>query len=129
MARSAWQIVRHGYEPLKQAIAGGQYDYPKGLFWGGNRLEEGSEKLIKVLPGLLDGVQDILWIDVHSGLGAYGELTYLLEASTESALHQRLSAQFGARFRRGINKVGSPTPYVVASLQRLRNCLATDSPC
>ena len=97
LARSAWQIMRHGYEPLKQAIAGGQYDYPQGLFWGGNRLEEGPEKLIKVLPGLLDGAQDILWIDVHSGLGAHGELTYLLEASTDSALYQRLSAQFGTQ--------------------------------
>ena len=26
LARSGWQILRHGYEPLKQAIAGGQLD-------------------------------------------------------------------------------------------------------
>ncbi len=97
LARSAWQILRHGYEPLKQAIAGGQYDYPQGLFWGGNRLEEGPAKLLEVLPGYLKGVKDILWLDLHSGLGAHGELTYLLEASTDSALYERLSAQFGKK--------------------------------
>ena len=62
--RTAW------LRAAKTAIAGGQYDYPQGLFWGGNRWRR-AEKLIKVLPGLLDSVQDILWIDVHSRLGVW----------------------------------------------------------
>ena len=93
--RSGWQIFRYGYEPLKQAIAGGQYDYRHGLFWGGDQLQEGPRKLLEVLPQLLEGSGDILWIDVHSGLGASGQLTYLLEATAGSALHQRLRTHFG----------------------------------
>ena len=95
LARSGWQILRHGYEPLKQAIAGGQYDYEKGLFWGGDRQQEGSHKLLEAIPKFLEDVEDIIWIDVHSGLGPCGRLTYLLEASTDAVVSQRLSAHFG----------------------------------
>ena len=33
--RALWAVARHGMSALKQAVAGGQYDFPKGLFYGG----------------------------------------------------------------------------------------------
>ena len=39
--QAAWLLARHGLRPLKQAVAGGQYVNPRGLFFGGKRLEEG----------------------------------------------------------------------------------------
>jgi hypothetical protein len=95
--RSAWQIARFGYGALKQAIAGGQYDYPEGLFWGGDRLQEGPEKLLAALPGLFSEVEQIDWVDVHTGLGVSGEPTYLVEASKSSASYQKLRKRFGER--------------------------------
>jgi hypothetical protein len=97
LLRSGWQIVRHGYEPLKQAIAGGQYDFPKGLFWGGDRLQEGPRKLLEAIPGWVGAAREITWIDLHTGLGAPGEATYLVEARSGSDAHQRLVQQFGDR--------------------------------
>jgi hypothetical protein len=95
--RSAWQIARFGYGALKQAIAGGQYDYPEGLFWGGDRLQEGPQKLLALLPELLADVEQIDWIDVHTGLGVSGEPTYLVEASKSSADYKVLRERFGER--------------------------------
>ena len=97
LLRSGWQIVRHGYEPLKQAIAGGQYDFPKGLFWGGDRLQEGPRKLLEAIPGWIGDAREITWIDLHTGLGAPGQATYLVEARSGSDAHQRLVQQFGDR--------------------------------
>ena len=65
--RSGWQILRHGFEPLKQAIAGGQYDFPQGLFWGGAELEEGPRKLMERVLELVGAEGDIVWVDLHSG--------------------------------------------------------------
>ena len=97
LIRSGWQIVRHGYEPLKQAIAGGQYDFPQGLFWGGDGLQEGPRKLIEAIPEWVGDAQEITWIDLHTGLGAPGQATYLVEARSGSGAHQRLARQFGDR--------------------------------
>ena len=36
--RAGWLILRHGMSSLKQTIAGGQYENPKGLFFGGKIL-------------------------------------------------------------------------------------------
>ena len=36
--KPAWLILRHGMTTLKQAVAGGQYKYPNGLFFGGEKL-------------------------------------------------------------------------------------------
>ncbi|MEC9073399.1 MAG: M14 family metallopeptidase, partial [Myxococcota bacterium] len=39
LLRAGWLILRHGMPALRQAVAEGQYDYPRGLFWGGDSLE------------------------------------------------------------------------------------------
>ncbi|MEM7473428.1 MAG: M14 family metallopeptidase, partial [Planctomycetota bacterium] len=36
LLRAANHIRRHGFGNVQQAIASGQYDFPKGLFYGGN---------------------------------------------------------------------------------------------
>ena len=37
LARLAWTILRHGSEPLKQALVTGQYERPDMLFFGGKQ--------------------------------------------------------------------------------------------
>lgn len=36
LPRIVWYILRHGFKSLQAAVASGQYEYPKGLFYGGN---------------------------------------------------------------------------------------------
>jgi len=34
-------VLRHGLRAVTQAIAEGQYEFPRGLFFGGSKLESG----------------------------------------------------------------------------------------
>ncbi len=77
--RVARLVARHGMPALRQAVAGGQYDYPNGLFFGGARLEEGPSKFQRYIADHLRGVERIVAIDVHTGLGRFGNDTLLVD--------------------------------------------------
>jgi len=73
-------MLKHGMPVLRRAVAGGQFVKPKGLFYGGSELEEGSR------------------IDVHTGLGSYGDYRLLVEATKERAqVNQLMRNTFGER--------------------------------
>ena len=63
--------MRYGFGPLRQAIAGGQYEDPQGLFYGGSRLEEGPAKFKAWLNDNRSTVRRLFVIDVHTGLGRW----------------------------------------------------------
>lgn len=77
--RALGQVLRHGYRRLKQAVAIGQYTYPRGLFYGGARLEPGPAAFGDWLAQHLCGVERVLAVDVHTGLGAWGRESLFLE--------------------------------------------------
>ena len=91
--KAGWLILRQGMPALKQAVVGGQYEYPKGLFFGGKRLEQGPEKYKTFLTHGLASAERIIAIDVHTGLGKYGEDTLLVEEEEYDALR----SMFGER--------------------------------
>jgi uncharacterized protein DUF2817 len=86
-------ILRHGMAPLKQAIVGGQYDFPKGLFFGGTRMEEGPRLYETFLSEHVALVDRAVVIDVHTGVGRYAEDLVLVEAEDCDRLRNR----FGPR--------------------------------
>jgi hypothetical protein len=77
--KSALMIRRFGLTPLVQAIGGGQYEYPQGLFFGGKKLEEGPEKYHAFLRERLSAAQKVVAIDVHTGLGRFGRDLLIVE--------------------------------------------------
>ncbi|MGE5525330.1 MAG: DUF2817 domain-containing protein [Rhodospirillaceae bacterium] len=79
VARAVLRLVRHGYRAVKQAVAQGQYDFPQGLFFGGAGLEEGPRRYIEWLTQRLQHARRVLALDVHTGLGPWGEDTLLTE--------------------------------------------------
>ncbi|HYR42311.1 MAG TPA: DUF2817 domain-containing protein [Terriglobia bacterium] len=95
LVKAASLILRYGMATLKQSIAGGQYEYPKGLFFGGKRLEQGLERYQAFLRRRLGSVEAVLAIDVHTGLGKYAEDTLLVAAED----YDRLGPIFGKRVR------------------------------
>ena len=97
LLRTAWQIMRHGYNTLKTAVVGGQYDYPQGLFFGGSELQTSPRVLLRELPPLLDGAEHIVHIDFHTGLGKSGTYALLVDTDAGSADHIRLREAYGDR--------------------------------
>ncbi len=79
LPRALWEVARHGIAPLKQAIAGGQYDYPRGLFFGGSRLEEGPRLVQDFALEYTSTAERLVAIDVHTGLGKFGNDVLLVD--------------------------------------------------
>jgi Protein of unknown function (DUF2817) len=84
--KAGWLIVRYGLPALKVAVVGGQYEYPKGLFFGGKHLEQGSHKYQAFLATRLASVKRVIAIDVHTGIGNYGEDILMVEPNDYSTI-------------------------------------------
>jgi hypothetical protein len=93
--QALWQTLRHGFRPLKQAVARGQYEFPHGLFFGGNALQQGPRRYLEWLRRHLKSAHYVLALDVHTGLGRWGRDTLLLEASGGATAKSRLSSALG----------------------------------
>ncbi len=92
-AKVAYLILRHGMPMLKQSVVGGQYEYPKGLFFGGKRREQGPAKYEAFLAQRLANAVRLIAIDVHTGLGKFAEDALLVDTKD----HARLRRIFGER--------------------------------
>lgn len=77
--KAAWLIARHGMPALRQAVAAGQYDYPRGLFFGGAGPSRMQQLLGENLPRWLSGSQRVVHLDFHTGLGSRGAYKLLLD--------------------------------------------------
>jgi len=73
-----------GSSAIRQAVAGGQYRFPKGIFYGGTGLEPEPERYRIWLGGQLGDAQELVVIDVHTGLGDYGQQTLFLRSAAMS---------------------------------------------
>ena len=101
--RAARVRYKHGLLALRQAIAGGQYEDPRGLFYGGRHLEEGPARFRSWLERQLPSIQRISVIDVHTGLGRWRQNSLFFEpqpvgAVGEDELPQALTAHVAPAF-------------------------------
>lgn len=90
-------IYRLGLNALKQAIAEGQFDFPNGLFFGGKELEEGPALLLPWLKGRLKESRHVISVDVHMGLGEFGQECLLVTAEPGSRTSDTLRTWLGNR--------------------------------
>ena len=88
-------IARYGMPALKQAVASGQYDYPHGLFYGGDRPSRLNEILSTHLDRWLADSRHVMHLDFHTGLGNRATCRLLVDYPLSEAQHRRLSAWFG----------------------------------
>ena len=95
-ARAAWLLSHRGMAQLRQAVVGGQTVNPRGLFYAGTRLEAGPAAYQAYLATRLAQAESIVAIDVHTGLGHYGEDTLLVDAASGNAhANERMRQAFG----------------------------------
>ena len=93
--KAAANIVRHGWQPLKQAIAGGQYEYPQGIFYGGHEPCR-STRIIQVhCDQWMGSAADVVHLDFHSGLGPFGTYKLLLGESPNASADAWYVSTFG----------------------------------
>jgi hypothetical protein len=94
--RLLWYKATGRIEVLQQAISGGQYSHPEGLFYGGRSATWSNKTLRSIVQEYLSGAQRIVVIDLHTGLGAYGDYEIILQQPEESPAYQRAIAIWGS---------------------------------
>lgn len=66
----AKQVISNGVSTISNALLGGQYEYPEGVYYGGKGDEISTGYLKSVMKQTLEGeYETIVHIDVHSGYG------------------------------------------------------------
>ena len=66
----AKEAVLTGADTISDALLTGQYEYPEGVYYGGNGDEKSTAYLKGVFAECLDGsYENIIHIDIHSGYG------------------------------------------------------------
>ena len=78
--------LEHGDRGLSQAMSGGQYAYPDGLFYGGTRPTWSNRTLRALIDSELGRARRFCFIDIHTGLGpqGYGEPSYVGKPTEEA---------------------------------------------
>ncbi len=76
--KALWKIWRLGLPAMKNAVVGGQYDFPQGLFFGGKGPSQSARIMQGSFENWVGGARDIIHIDFHSGLGNFSAYKLLL---------------------------------------------------
>lgn len=95
LAKAVGRIATKGLGPLKAAVAGGQYAYPKGVFFGGSGPSNSMRVLAEAVPRWFGQVEHLLWIDYHTGLGKAATFKHLVDRSANTDRFRWLTSTFG----------------------------------
>jgi hypothetical protein len=92
---AAWQGER-GASNFRQAVTGGQYTHPLGLFFGGSAPSWSRRTQTAIFKKYLAHAKRVGVIDYHSGLGPFGYAERLAVFPPEAPEFSRAAAWFGA---------------------------------
>jgi hypothetical protein len=97
--RVGLELARYGLPALRNAIARGQYEEPRGLFYGGAELQRGPTVFLPFVEEHLGWRRRVVHVDLHSGLGKFGDRTLILEGKAPPAQRRRAQLAFGPGVR------------------------------
>jgi len=92
------KIMRYGVPALKEAIVSGQYEYPDGIFFGGQDSAVSTQFVKAHCEGWVNGSDKVAHIDLHSGLGNFGSYELLINETRESADYPWYVKTFDQKF-------------------------------
>jgi hypothetical protein len=98
----ALAIVRHGMARVQHIVTSGQYEYPKGLFFGGRAPTRSLQILQQNFARWLGDAKQILHVDFHTGLGRPATYQMLVDHPLPAQLARRLEGIYGSDVVRAI---------------------------
>ena len=78
-------VTAHGLRRFQQAAVEGQYRYPQGMQFGGHAQAAGTRHLLALVREHLRDAQTVIWLDFHTGLGAFGDCELITGAPSGDA--------------------------------------------
>jgi hypothetical protein len=88
---------RVGEQAFSDAFNGGQYSHVDGIFYGGNRPQWSNGALRAAIRDHLDHARNVAFLDLHTGIGPFGQHIYLCFHPEGSAARERARAWWGER--------------------------------
>ncbi|WP_430418422.1 M14 family metallopeptidase [Phenylobacterium sp.] len=85
----------HGFPALVQAMSGGQYAHPDGIFYGGATPTWSRRTLEAIFRERLSAARDIGIVDYHTGLGPEGYAEQIVSALPSSDEYRRAAQWHG----------------------------------
>jgi hypothetical protein len=85
----------NGFPALQAALTGGQYNHPKGVYYGGTAPSWSHTTLMDFIARTTNGCDKIVSIDMHTGLGPYGYGEIISEAAPDSDHYARQTSIWG----------------------------------
>lgn len=107
---------QHREDPrwLQAALSGGQYEFPDGQFFGGTEPQWSNLRIRELAQTHLTD-RHVVWIDLHTALGAYGTGQCIVELEEGSDASRRAEALWGARVG-NMRTSGSVSVHVAGSI-------------
>jgi hypothetical protein len=90
-------VLKHGWSKTKQAIAEGQYTRPESMQYGGEELLKGPSLFLEWLTPMLDSAEQVVAIDLHTGLGKFGHDTLLVNQGMKEEKIAGMRTRYGKR--------------------------------
>lgn len=85
----------HGFDALQAAVSGGQYHHPEGLFYGGSEPVRSHRVMRELVETRLAGADRVILLDLHTGLGEWGEVELITSEPPGSPAFERARAWWG----------------------------------
>jgi hypothetical protein len=87
--------VRHGQAALQQAVSGGQYRHPDGIFYGGEAPTWSRRTHAQIFFDYLSQAGKVAIIDFHTGLGPWGLGERIVTVARGTAEFERAAQWYG----------------------------------
>ena len=85
----------HGAFAMQETISKGQYTHPEGMYYGGTREQWSAGLFRHIVRSEMAHCSQAAVIDIHTGLGSYGDAELISEESTRSPACARARRLWG----------------------------------
>ena len=117
--RGADLVAQHGLKWVHRTLIEGQHQFPRGLYFAGFAPVASNRLLQLLFTDAMTGVERALVVDLHTGMGAFGDCLYLPGHDPGSAPFAWLAAHFNqARFVLPTTDDSSPAVPVAGKLSQ-----------
>lgn len=72
--KAVTNILKASMPVLRQAVLQGQYQFPEGLYYGGNTFEPQIKSLSPIIDSICEPYNTVFALDLHTGYGEKGKL-------------------------------------------------------
>ena len=90
---------KHGPRAMQHALSAGQYTHPDGVQYGGREPVWSNRTLRGILRDEMSAAARVIFVDIHSGLGARGAGEMICTDAETSESFKRMRAWWGAIVR------------------------------